>query len=65
MKAFKFAGDEFDKVFIVLGTVEYSKLRFTFIAGLESVSRVLMGKLVISRHPVVAENDVPFNSRSA
>ena len=39
--------------------------RFTFIVGLESVSKVLTDKPVTSRHHAVAENDVLFNSQLA
>ena len=61
MKAFKFAGEEFDKVSLVLILVN-SHFRSMFTAGPESASKELMAKLVISFHHVVQESVVQSSS---
>ena len=52
MKAFKFAGEEFDKVRVKLNMVN-SNFRSTSTAGLESVSKELTAKLATSYHHAV------------
>ena len=61
MKAFKFAGEEFDKVRVKLSLVN-SHFRSMSIAGLESASRELTEKLVTNYHHAVQESVVRSNN---